>query len=81
MPRKKNITAKELTNQMTGIRLSKHESICAESMKRLFKAIVEMRIEIKQLRTDVSKGKGAINLLIILGGLAGVLLGFFKWDG
>jgi uncharacterized membrane protein YuzA (DUF378 family) len=40
-----------------------------------------MRIEIKQLRTDVSKGKGAINLLIILGGLAGVLLGFFKWDG
>jgi hypothetical protein len=50
-------------------------------MKTLFKAIDEMRIEIKQLRTDVSKGKGAINLLIILGGLAGVLLGFFKWDG
>ena len=46
-----------------------------------FKAIDEKRIEIKQLRTDVSKGKGAINLLIILGGLAGVLLGFFKWDG
>ena len=81
MPRKKNITAKELTNQMTGIRLSKHEAICAETMKTLFKAIDEMRIEIKQLRTDVSKGKGAINLLIILGGLAGVLLGFFKWDG
>ena len=81
MPRKKNITAKELTNQMIGIRLSKHEAICAERMKTLFKAIDEMRIEIKQLRTDVSKGKGAINLLIILGGLAGVLLGFFKWDG
>ena len=81
MPRKKNITAKELTNQMTGILLSKHEAICAERMKTLFKAIDEMRIEIKQLRTDVSKGKGAINLLIILGGLAGGLLGFFKWDG
>jgi hypothetical protein len=50
-------------------------------MKTLFKAIDEMRTEIKQLRTDVSKGKGAINLLIILGGIAGVLLGFFKWDG
>ena len=81
MPRKKNITTKELTNQMTGMRLSTHEKICAERMKTLFKAIDEMRIEIKQLRTDVSKGKGAINLLIILGGLAGVLLGFFKWDG
>ena len=81
MPRKKNITAKELTNQMTGMRLSTHEKICAERMKTLFKAIDEMRTEIKQLRTDVSKGKGAINLLIILGGLAGVLLGFFKWDG
>ena len=81
MPRKKNITTKELTNQMTGRRLSTHEKICAERMKTLFKAIDEMRTEIKQLRTDVSKGKGAINLLIILGGLAGVLLGFFKWDG
>ena len=50
-------------------------------MKTLFKAIDEMRLEIKQLRNDVSKGKGAINLLIILGGLAGALLGFFKWNG
>jgi hypothetical protein len=50
-------------------------------MKTLFKAIDEMRIEIKQLRTDVSKGKGAINLLIILGGFVGVLFGFFKWNG
>ena len=81
MPRKKTLTAKELTNQMTGIRLSKHEAICAERMKTLFKAIDEMRIEIKQLRTDVSKGKGAINLLIILGGLVGVLFGFFKLNG
>ena len=81
MPRKKNITAKELTNQMTGMRLSKHEAICAERKKTLFKAIDEMRIEIKQLRTDVSKGKGAINLLIILGGFVGVLFGFFKWNG
>jgi len=81
MPRKKSTTAKQFTDQMTGMRLSTHEKICAERMKTLFKAIDEMRTEIKQLRTDVSKGKGAINLLIILGGLAGVLLGFFKWDG
>ena len=81
MPRKKNITTKEFTNQMTGMRLSKHEAICAERMKTLFKAIDEMRKEIKELRSDMSKGKGAINLLIIIGGLAGALLGFFKWNG
>ena len=81
MSKKKIITSKQFTDIPTGIRLSTHEKICAERMKTLFKAIDEMRTEIKQLRTDVSKGKGAINLLIILGGLAGVLLGFFKWDG
>ena len=58
-----------------------HEKVCAERMKTLFKAIDEMRKEIKELRNDMSKGKGAINLLIILGGLAGALLGFFKWNG
>jgi|TARA_X000001382_G_C3143125_1_gene170285 uncharacterized coiled-coil DUF342 family protein len=63
------------------IRLSTHEKICAERMKTLFKAIDEMRKEIKELRSDMSKGKGAINLLIIIGGLAGALLGFFKWNG
>jgi len=65
----------------TGIRLSAHEKVCAERMKTLFKAIDEMRIEVKQLRSDVSKGKGAINLLILLGGLAGIILGFLKWNG
>ena len=63
-----------------GIRLSMHEKVCAERMKTLFKAIDEMRKEVKELRSDMSKGKGAINLLIIIGGLAGVLLGFFKWN-
>ena len=79
MPKKKK--AEDMVQTSLGYRISKHEAICAERMKTLFKAIDEMRTEIKQLRTDVSKGKGAINLLIILGGLAGVLLGFFKWDG
>ena len=81
MPRKKIITAKEFSEMSTGIRLSAHEKVCAERMKTLFKAIDEMRIEVKQLRSDVSKGKGAINLLILLGGLAGIILGFLKWNG
>jgi len=81
MPKKRNITAKQLAEMSTGIRLSTHEKVCAERMKTLFKAIDEMRIEVKQLRSDVSKGKGAINLLILLGGLAGIILGFLKWNG
>ena len=81
MPRKKNITAKELTNQMTGIRLSKHEAICAERMKTLFKAIDEMRKDIKNLRQDMNKGKGAVSVLIFLAGIVAAIVGVFKWNG
>ena len=81
MPKKKTLTAKELTSQMTGMRLSKHEAICAERMKTLFKAIDEMRKDIKELRQDMNKGKGAVNLLILLAGLIAAIVGFFKWNG
>ena len=66
---------------MTGMRLSKHEAICAERMKTLFKAIDEMRTDIKNLKKDINKGKGAINVLIFLAGLVGAMIGFFKWNG
>ena len=81
MPRKKTLTAKELTSQMTGIRLSKHEAICAERMKTLFKAIDEMRKDIKDLRQDMNKGKGAVNVLIFLAGLIAAIVGVIKWNG
>jgi uncharacterized coiled-coil DUF342 family protein len=81
MPRKKTMTAKELTTQMTGMRLSKHEAICAERMKTLFKAIDEMRKDIKDLRQDMNKGKGAVNVLIFLAGLIAAIVGVFKWNG
>jgi len=81
MPRKKTLTAKELTSQMTGMRLSKHEAICAERMKTLFKAIDEMRKDIKDLRQDMNKGKGAVNVLIFLAGLIAAVVGVIKWNG
>jgi uncharacterized coiled-coil DUF342 family protein len=81
MPRKKTMTAKELTSQMTGMRLSKHEAICAERMKTLFKAIDEMRKDIKDLRQDMNKGKGAVNVLIFLAGLIAAVVGVIKWNG
>ena len=64
-----------------GIRLTSHEKICAERMKTLFKSMDEVKKEIKELRADMNKGKGAVNLLLILGGLAGILASYFKWNG
>ena len=64
-----------------GIRLTSHEKVCAERMKTLFKSMDEVKKEIKELRTDMNKGKGAVNLLLILGGLAGILASYFKWNG
>ena len=81
MPKKKLITAKQFTDQMTGVRLSKHEAICAERMKTLFKAIDEMRKDVKDLRQDMNQGKGAVNVLIFFAGLVAAIVGVIKWNG
>jgi hypothetical protein len=80
MPRKK-ITPKEFSEVATGVRLSSHEKLCAERMKSLNESINELKKEVKLLRTDVSKGKGAISVLVFLGTLIIGLVGFFKWNG
>lgn len=80
MPRKK-ITPKEFSEVATGVRLSSHEKLCAERMKQIQEAIKELKTEVKALRTDVSKGKGAISVLVFLGTLMAGLIGFFKWNG
>ena len=77
MPRKSNSNLED----HNGIRLTSHEKVCAERMKTLFKSMDEVKKEIKELRADMNKGKGAVNLLLILGGFVGILAGFFKWNG
>ena len=79
MPRKKKTD--DIVQTSLGYRISKHEAICAERMKTLFKAIDEMRTDIKNLKKDINKGKGAINVLIFLAGFIGAMIGFFKWNG
>ena len=79
MPRKK-ITPKEFSEVATGIRLSSHEKLCAERMKVLNENINELRKDVKSLRQDMSKGKGAISVLIFIGGILGVILGYFNWE-
>ena len=72
---------KEYAEKNNSIRISYHEKVCQERMKTLFKAIDEMRKDIKSLHSDMNKGKGVISFLIIIGGLIGAAVGFFKWNG
>jgi|TARA_A100001388_G_scaffold2646_1_gene1956 translation initiation factor 1 (eIF-1/SUI1) len=72
---------KEYAEKSNSVRISYHEKVCAERMKTLFKAIDEMRLDIKNLRADMNKGKGAVGFFIVVGGLVATVLGFFKWNG
>jgi len=70
---------KQKTTSATSIRLSAHEKICAERMQTLIKTIDELRSDVKQLHSDMSKGKGVIAFLIIVGGLVGSVLAILKF--
>ena len=72
---------KEYAEKNNSIRISYHEKVCAERMKTLFKTIDEMRLDIKNLHSDMNKGKGVISFVIIIGGLLGAVIGFFKLNG
>ena len=76
---RKKITPKEFAEQAAGVRLSAHEKLCAERMKVLNDSINELKREVKSLRQDVSKGKGAVSVLVFIGGIIGVVLGYFNW--
>ena len=79
MPKKKK--ADELVQTSLGHRISKHEAICAERMKTLFKAIDEMRKDIRDLKANVNKSKGGFRVLLLIGGAIASLLGFIKYNG
>ena len=78
---RKKITAKEFVEQATGVRLSAHEKLCAERMKNIQDSIKELSKEVKSLRSDVSKGKGMVQVLIFLGTMIAGVIGYFKWSG
>ena len=79
MPAKKS--AKTYAQESVGIRLSSHEKICAERMKKLDESIKELNHEVKQLRQDVSKGKGAVSLLVFLATIIATVIGVFQFKG
>jgi len=77
MPRKK-VTLKDYAEHTAGVRLSAHEKLCAERMKNIQESIKELSKEVKSLRTEVSKGKGAISVLVFLGTIVAGIIGFFQ---
>ena len=81
MARKKVMSTKQFAEQATGVRLSSHEKICAYRMKEIHNSIKELSSEVKSLRQDVLKGKGAISTLIILGSIIAAVAGYFKFNG
>ena len=78
MPKRKVLTTKQFANQATGIRLSSHERICSERMKQLVKSIDELNKKVSKLSEDVSKGKGAVAVLVFLGTIVAAIFGYLN---
>ena len=70
---------KQKTTSATSVRLSAHEKICAERMSQLIQTIDELRSDVKQLHSDMNKGKGVIAFLVIIGALIGSVLAILKF--
>ncbi len=76
MPRK---SASSIVNTSLGIRISSHEKLTAERHKQILKSIDELNKKVSKLSDDVSRGKGAVAVLICLGSIAAACIGFFNW--
>ena len=79
MARKKAMSARRMTAEMNGLRLSAHEKLCAERMKTLIDSIKELRKDVNDLKNTVSKGKGMVAVLVFLGTLIAALAGWLNF--
>lgn len=75
--RKKKITTTQYADAMTSVRLSSHEKVCMERMKTLIKSIDELKKDVKEMRADMNKWKGAGSIIILLGSILGSVFYFF----
>ena len=76
---RKKLTPKDFAEVSAGVRLSSHEKLCAERMKTLNDSINELKREVKSLRQDVSKGKGAVAVLVLVGTIVASIIGFLNF--
>jgi hypothetical protein len=70
---------KHKTVSATSIRLSAYENYSKERMDTIIKRLDDLTVEVKDLRTDVSMGKGVIAFLVVIGSIAGSIIGFFQF--
>ena len=77
MARKKVNPVQMYAEQTTGVRLSSHEKLCSERMGQLIKSIDELKKDVKEMRTDMNKWKGAGSIIILLGSILGSVFYFF----
>ena len=75
---RKKITPRQYNEMAAGVRLSAHEKLCAERMKQIQESIKELSKEVKNLRQDVSMGKGGIKVILAIGTLIAGIIGFLQ---
>jgi len=59
----------------------KEPETTGEHIVALYGHITGVKRDIKELRQEMNKGKGAVNVLVFLAGLVVAVIGFFKWNG
>ena len=77
MAKKKLNQVQMYAEQTTGVRLSSHEKLCSERMAQLIKSIDELKKDVKEMRADMNKWKGAGSIIILLGSILGSVFYFF----
>lgn len=74
---KKKRTPSQMVAEQNAVRISYHEKVCAERMKTLFKAIDELKKDVREMRSDMNKWKGAGGIIILIGGVIGSIFYYF----
>lgn len=74
--RKRKTTTKN-QEDINSLKISYHEKVCQERMKIIFKVLDEMRKDVKDLKADMNRGKGAAAIIILIGGLIGSIFYYF----
>ena len=77
MRNNKKITSKKMTDAFTSVRLSSHEKICTERMNAILKSMDELKKDVKEMRADMNKWKGAGSIIILLGSFIASIFYFF----
>lgn len=77
MAKKKLNQIQIYAEQTTGVRLSTHEKVCSERMKQLIKSIDELGKDVKEMKADMNKWKGAGSVVILIGSFIASVFYFF----